>query len=98
MNAPDVTLHVTDKQLAGLSKGIRLDAITSSKLENLRALCQAKIDANESFTDACKAVAESANIHPSALATYVTALVEDTLEKQHEKAEQLSLLFDELGG
>ena len=62
----------------------------------LRALCQRKIDAQESFNDACKAVADKAGLRGPVLAQYVTALVKDKEDEYHEKATQLGLLFDEM--
>lgn len=98
MNAPaspQVTINVTDRMFAATAKGIQLGAIQNS-LEELRDLCQKKIDAGENFKVACKAVAEKSRIDATVIAQYVSALVRDKMEEMAGKAEQLELLFTEL--
>ena len=89
-------ISITDSQLYAATKGVNFSELSRAKIDNLRGLCQAKIDAAESFSDACTALAQQATIQPAALASYITAMVKDTLEKTQEKANQLSLLFEEL--
>lgn len=98
MNAP-ATIHIetTDRLLAAAAKGINLPEVRSA-LGHLEALGHHKIAAAETFSEACKAVAAKANISPSVLSAYVTAICRDTLDDQREKAEQLSLLFEEARG
>lgn len=98
MNAPDATINVTmtDRMLAAAAKGIRLPEVRAA-LPNLEALCHHKIAAADAFSDACKAAGEKANLSPSVISAYVTAIVRDKLEDKREKAEQLALLFEEIG-
>lgn len=86
----------TIKQLNQQASGgaIKIAAVLDA-LPELELACQRKIDAAESFADACKAVATKAGIEASVISTYVTAKVKDTLEKQQKKVEQLNLLFEE---
>ncbi len=64
-------------------------------LPELRALCQRKIDAQDSFREAVKAVAEKAGMNAQALSAYVTAVVRGKEDEHHERARQLDLLFEE---
>src|SRR3990167_5063312 len=96
MDEAQTIINLTEGQLSAAAKGINLHELSESAMGNLRALCQAKIDAAESFTDACEAVADKANLQPAALSAYVNAVVRDKIEKAEEKASQLALLFDEL--
>lgn len=86
------TIKKLNQQASG--DAIKIAAVLDA-LPELERACQRKIDAAESFTDACKAVALKAGIEPSVVSTYVTAKIKDTLEKQQKKAEQLNLLFEE---
>lgn len=95
MGTPDLTVHITDKELSAAAKGIRLNEIRGGT-EELEHLCQRKIDAAEDFSNAVKLIALKACIDPSVLSTYITAKVNDTLKKKQNQAEQLALLFDEL--
>ncbi len=76
--------------------GSGLRAVIGPREAELRALCQRKIDAAESYRDAIKAVAEKANIKPTALSRYITAMVRDKAEDYEAEEERLSLLFEEL--
>lgn len=95
MGTPDLTVHVTDKQLSALAQGINLSEIRNAVPE-LEARCNAKINAAEKFTELVKLVALKAHIDTSVLSTYITAVCNDTLKKKEAQAEQLTLLFDEL--
>lgn len=92
---PHLTVHVTDRQLTAASKGIKLSEIRAAQPE-LEALCNRKIEAAEDFSNAVKLQALKAGIDSSVLATYITAVCNDTLKKKEAQAEQLSLLFSEL--
>lgn len=93
---PSLTVHVTDKQLSALSKGIKLSEIRDS-MPQLEAACNAKIEVSETFADLCKLVALKTGVDASVLSTYITAVCKDTLNKKQQQVEQLQLLFDELG-
>jgi hypothetical protein len=95
VSGPDLTVHVTDKGLSALAKGIKLSEIREA-LGGLERLCTAKIEAAEEFANAVKLAALKAGVDAPVLATYVTATVNDTLKKKQSQAEQLALLFDEL--
>jgi rRNA processing protein Krr1/Pno1 len=97
MNAPDaaMTIHVTDKTLSALGQGIKLGEIRAA-VDELQNLCHVKIAAAETFATTCKAVAERSGINPSVLATFINAIAKDKLRENQKKAEQLSLLFEEI--
>jgi hypothetical protein len=95
MGTPDLTIHVTDRQFAAVSKGIKLNEVRGS-IEELETLCRRKIDAADDFANACKLAALKGGIDASVLSTYVTAKVNDTLRKKQNQAEQLQILFDEI--
>jgi hypothetical protein len=88
-------ISVTANQLSALTKGIKLGEIRQS-MPQLEALCNHKIEATEEFSDLCRLVALKAGINPSVLATYITAVCNDTLKKKEMQTEQLTLLFEEL--
>ena len=92
---PDLTIHVTDRGLSALSKGIKLAEIRTA-MPQLEAACYAKIETAEAFADLCKLVALKAGVNASVLATYITAVCQDTLKKKEAQVEQLSLLFEGL--
>lgn len=90
-----VTVHTTDRLLSAAAKGIELAKVRAG-MNNLEALCHAKIAAADAFKDACKAVSDLSRVDASVISTYVTAVVRDKLDEQRNKAEQLDLLFTEL--
>jgi len=71
--------------------------IIGSKLELLDGLCRAKKLAAGEFKEACKEVGQEARVEASVLAKFVNARVAETSDKQSKDAEQLSLLFSEVG-
>jgi len=83
-------------QLSELSKGIKLSEIRTA-IPELEAKCNAKIEVAEDFANLVKLVALKAGINPTVLATYITAVCNDTLKKKEMQTEQLTLLFEELG-
>lgn len=95
MTAPELTIHVTDRAMAAVSKGIKLNEIRTAQPE-LEALCNRKIETAEDFGNAVKLAALKAGIDASVLSTYITAVCNDTLKKKESQAEQLTLLFSEL--
>lgn len=96
MNAPIATieLQTTDRKLAAVAKGIKLGEVRGA-ISELETLCHHKIAASDAFSDACKRVAEKSGMKAAAISAYVTSIVRDKLEDNREKAEQLSLLFEE---
>ena len=71
--------------------------LIGSKLEYLDGLCRAKRAAADEFKEACKAIGQEARVEASVLAKFVNARVAETSDKQSKDAEQLSLLFSEVG-
>ena len=96
MTAPDLSIHITDKQLSAISKGIKISEIRAAVPE-LEALCNRKIAVSEDFANLVKLIALKAGISAPVLNTYITAVCNDTLRKKELQTEQLSLLFSELG-
>ena len=79
-----------------MSDAIDLTLI-GSKLETLDGLCRAKRTAATEFKEACKAIGQTSRVEASVLAKFVNARVAGTSDKQSKEAEQLSLLFSEVG-
>lgn len=73
----------------------KLEAVSVAMTE-LEAAWQRKHDAGEDFKTLCGATAAAAGLEPAALKAYVNAKMQDKLEDQQKKCEQLSLLVDEL--
>lgn len=84
------------QQIDQLTKGIKLAEIRSA-IPELEAKCNAKIELSEDFANCVKLVALKAGINATVLATYITAVCNDTLKKKEMQTEQLTLLFEELG-
>lgn len=55
-------------------------------------------EAREEYSEAIKASAEKGGINARSLRAYVRARASESYEKDKQYAEQLSLLFDEIGG
>lgn len=90
------TVKTTLNAMKAVSGGFKVTEVEKT-LPDLEAQCQRAIDAQASFTDACKATAERSGIEPGVLKSFVSAKVKDTLEKQRTKAEQMQLLLEEVG-
>jgi len=72
--------------------------VLQSRMQHLQDLAVQARAAAEAYRDALKATAEEAGVDTSALRAYVNARVrDDGGVKAKHRAEQLSLLFDELG-
>ena len=96
MQEPNVTVHVTDKQLSAAAAGIKLTEIERS-IEALEGLYRRKKTAAVDFTEACKAAAEKAGIAPVVLASFIAARVSEKFQDKKEQSDQLNLLFSEVG-
>lgn len=77
-------------------KAVNLNEIERS-LEGLEGLYRRKKTAAEDFNEAVKAVAEKANIDKAALTAFVGARVGEKFQDVKKKAEQMDLLFTEVG-
>jgi predicted HicB family RNase H-like nuclease len=71
--------------------------LIGANLEHLDGLCRAKRAAADEFRDACKAIGQEARVEASVLAKFVNARVAETSDKASHDADQLSLLFTEVG-
>lgn len=71
----------------------KLEAVSVSMTE-LESAWTRKHEAGEDFKAMCEAVALKAGLEPSALKTYINAKMQDKLEAQQKKAEQLTLLLE----
>lgn len=69
----------------------------SVSMSELETAWTKKHDAGEDFKTLCEAVAVKAQCEPSVLKTYISARMQDKLDAQAKKAEQLGFLFDNLG-
>ena len=90
-----VEINVAPQATAGSSVNV---GVVQSRIRYLQDLAvQAKAAADD-YREALKATAEEAGIDAGALRAYVNARIrDDGGVKQRQRAEQLSLLFDELG-
>jgi len=80
-----------DNQQTGSIKMAELEK-SIGELSDLFAIKQSSAQA---YTDAVKRVSEKSGIDPQVIKTYVTAIMNDKLAEMHERAEQLSLVFEE---
>ena len=71
--------------------------LIGGKLEHLDGLCRAKRAAADNFKEACKAIGQGARVEASVLSKFITARIAETSDKASHDAEQLSLLFSEVG-
>lgn len=81
---------------AGADGTVRLDELKGATLRNLENLAHAKAAAADAFSEACKGVAEKAGLDAGVLKRYVTARVNDRLEKFRRESGQMELLVGEL--
>ena len=89
--------EIDDKVLvSALGKGINLTALRQS-LPELEAACNHKLEAAEDYKNAVTVCALTSGIMPAVLSQYIVARVTDTVAKKARSAEQLNLLFDEIG-
>ncbi len=82
---------------------IKADETDDSDITNIKAVKDAigelkiayikKQDMADSYKDVIKAVAEKAHIDKAVLSKYVKALVDDTIDDDRNKAQQLEMLF-----
>ena len=87
-------INITESGMAAVGKGMHLNEI-SAAIPELEAACNHSIEAAESFGDLCKLVGLKAGADPSVVKTFIVARCNDRVKKTENKAEQLSILFDE---
>jgi hypothetical protein len=85
------------KDSEGQEAVIDLSAI-KDRVDELISLHAAVRDASTDYSEAIKASAEKGGINARALRAYIRARASESYEKDKQYSEQLSLLFDELGG
>ena len=83
-------------QVKALGMGINHPAI-SKALPELEAACNRKIEAQEDFKNVIQVCALQAGLLPGVLSQYVVARCTDSVKKKARSAEQLCLLFSEIG-
>jgi len=93
IEAGDIS-ELTEK-IKAVGGGIRLTVIRKA-LPELKIACERKINATQDFAAACKTVAVNAGIDAGVLQAFVSAAVRDKLEEKQARAQQLSLLFNEI--
>ena len=93
--APVPQITITDTGMSALSKGMHLSEIRGA-IGELEAACNRAIEANEDFTAICQLKALQGGVDPAVLKTFITARCNDRVKKTENKAEQLSILFDEI--
>lgn len=76
---------------------IDLKAI-KDRVDDLIKLHIAVKESREEYSEAIKAAAEKGGINARSLRAYVRARASESYSKDKQYAEQLSLLFDEIGG
>ena len=90
-------VEINTQQQAQQKEAVRL-SVVQSRIRHLQDLAVQAKAAAEAYRDALKATAEEAGIDADALRAFVNARIrDDGGVKQKQRAEQLSLLFDELG-
>lgn len=82
--------------IKALGQGINLTLLRKSMSE-LEAACVVKNETSETFKNLVQVAALQAGVLPGVLSQYIQARVTDTVKKKSRSAEQLSLLFSEIG-
>lgn len=94
-NGGQTVINVSMKGLEAVGKGMHLNEIRSA-LGELEAACNRAIDAAEDYDNVCKLVALKAGTDAAVVKTFVTARCKENVAKTENKAEQLSILFNEI--
>ncbi len=74
------------------------NSIIKARIEEMVKLKKASDTASDEFSEAIKFVAESAGLNASAVRKFVLARAGEHFEDKKKECEQLSLLFEEVGG
>ena len=82
----------SDGQEAVINTGV-----IKERIEELVRLHTKVVDARTDLTEAVKKAAEDAGLNAGAVRSFVRARAAEDFSKHKQKAEQLSLLFDEVG-
>lgn len=92
---PSLLEHET-KPLSSAAGAIKLETI-KIRIDHLLQLKRTADGAATDYAEAVKAVAESANCIPGVVKKFVSARFGEKFIEKKREAEQLSLLFDEIG-
>ena len=95
MAEAQTVINITGEGLSAAGKGMRLNEIRTA-IPELEAACNAAIERAEIFTDLCKLVGLKAGTDPAVVKSFISARCKDAVRKTEDKAEQLSILFDEI--
>jgi len=57
----------------------------------------AAVQAADEYREASKAVAEACGLHPSTVSRYIKARSGENYDREKDRVEQLSLVFEEVG-
>lgn len=95
MAEAQTVINISEAGLNSVSKGMRLGEIRAA-IPELEAACNAAIERAEIFTDLCKLVGLKAGTDPAVVKSFISARCKDSVRKTEDKAEQLSILFDEI--
>ena len=90
-------VYMTDEELSELSQDIKLSVIRNS-LPELEAAYNINIKSAEHFSALVNRVALKAGVSAAVLAIYITAVCQHGLSNKQRQTNQLSVLFDKLGG
>lgn len=85
------------KPNGGMAKAINL-APLKEKIGHLVGLHRSAKEATTDLAEAIEAVAESSGVLPAAVRKFVTARAGEKFTDRKTECEQLTLLFDEVGG
>lgn len=89
--------QVARKDSDGQEKVIELDALRD-RLEHLIGLRRQAKEAADEYGEAVKAVAERAGLLSTTVRKFVAARAGDDFSESARKAEQLAMVFEEVGG
>ena len=95
MSEQQTIINITDKGLSALGKGMRVNEIRMA-IPELEAACNAAVEYAERFNDLCKLIGLKAGTDPAVIKTFITARCNERVAKVEARAEQLSILFDEI--
>lgn len=102
MQAVQATSAVPRKPLGrvdadGQEAAISMDPI-KDRIENLVRLCESAKAASNDFSEAIKDTAEKSGLLASVVRKFVVAKAGEKFDDKKRECEQLSLLFDDIGG
>ena len=88
-------INITSQGLSSVAKGMHLNEIRTA-IPELEAACNHAIEAAEDYDNVCKLIALKAGTDAAVVKTFITARCKENVAKTENKAEQLSILFNEI--